>query len=105
MFLDLPAGAVKLLRRDPEAAGVSPHLVQRGQPEEGVERRVLQALRHDRPGELLEAQGELAFDVTRNGEGQKIAQEVEEVARQVAPPGLGAGDRFLYIEDVRLADL
>ena len=39
--------------RDPETAGVATHLVQRDQAVVAVQSRVLDALRHDRPGRLL----------------------------------------------------
>ena len=52
----LDALAVELRDRHPEAAGIAPDLVERGQPVEAVERGVLHALGHDRSRELLNAQ-------------------------------------------------
>ena len=52
-----------------EAAGVAADLVQRGEAEVAVERRVLDALRHHRPGRLLEADDELLVAAAPAGRG------------------------------------
>ena len=56
----LAVRGVERLERGPEAVGLAPHLVERSQRVEAVEGRVLDALGHDGPGELLEAQHEVA---------------------------------------------
>ena len=55
----LERGGVELVRADREAPGIAADLVQRREPEVAVERGVLDALRHHRPGRLLPANDEL----------------------------------------------
>src|SRR5881275_839357 len=51
--------AVEVRRRQREAIGVAADLVERGEPEVAIERRVLDALRHHRTRGLLPAHDEL----------------------------------------------
>src|SRR5262245_54269673 len=70
---------------NPEPLRLSADLVQRGQWVVAIKGRVLYSLRHDRPGQLLEAQDEIAprFALLFSQSGgvskeQELADEIED---------------------------
>jgi len=93
-------GRVERAHRDAEALGIAPHLVERDQDVVAIEGGVLQPLGLQRPGVLLQLQGERLLlvgqglgDVVRLARQQHRAQEVEHAALDggIAPAGLGDG--------------
>ena len=83
--LPLAIALVKFVDADPEMLRLAADFVQRGQPVVNVERRILQALRHDRPGALLEFQNEMRVlgarflvQIFRKTEEQNVAQKIED---------------------------
>src|SRR5581483_12028705 len=72
LALDVPA--VEVVDRQPETAGVAADLVQRGEPQVPVERRVLDSLRDDGPGRLLEPRDERV--VARLGEREDARERL-----------------------------
>src|SRR6266853_760909 len=70
--------------RNAETAGVAADLIERDQPDIAIERSVLEAFRHDRAAQLLEAHGEAQGLLVLRGTtpvelaGQQLAQEIED---------------------------
>ena len=98
----LRVGGVELVDAQAEAAGVPAHLVQRGEAEVAVERGVLDALRHHRPGRLLEADDELV--VARLLQEEDAAQLLRDV-RAADLLAVCLVDRALVGPDVGAVDV
>ena len=76
---------MKLVDAEAEMLRLASHFVQRRQPVVNIERRVLEPLRHDRPGALLEFQNEMrvrlprfVVEIFRETKEQNVAQEIED---------------------------
>jgi hypothetical protein len=92
-YLDVAARPVKRLDRGAEVGGVAAHFVERHQAVEGVERRVLHAFGHRRPGQLLEAHHQLGLEVASDTPQQDVAEEIEKIRIEVRADGFGRLDR------------
>ena len=77
-LLRLQAGLMECCGGDAEVPWVTPHLVQRDEPVEGIEDGVLEAFGHRRPGELLETHDQLTFEVAAYAQEQQVMQEIKE---------------------------
>ena len=76
---------VKCLDTQPELLRLAADFVERRQTVINVEHRVLESLRHDRPGELLEFENEmhvllarLHIQVLRETKKQNVAEEIKD---------------------------
>src|SRR6185369_15142063 len=73
-----------------EAVGLATHLVERDQPVVDIEDSVLDTLRDDRPGSLLEFQDELALHLPSGALGAGRKSQEQEIADEVEDRGVGA---------------
>src|SRR4051794_10458362 len=86
---------VKICNRQSTLGRIAPDLVERQQHVIAVERRVLERLRHHRPGELLDLEREvshacLAVSAAAGSdevEGEYVAQELEDADVRAEPGG------------------
>src|SRR5205814_8391781 len=102
---------VKGLDTQSELLWLATHFVERSQTVVNVEHRVLESLRHDRPGELLKFEDEMHVLLTRlrievlwESKKQNVAEKIEDrfLHRRIA--ALGRGDRALDHLSIFVAD-
>ena len=92
-------GAMELRHVDAEMLRFAADLVERDEPVINVERRILQPLRHDRPGALLEFHHKVfvlgdtrRVRVRRELEQQNVAQKIEHRPLDARVAALGQRD-------------
>src|ERR1700720_4490744 len=93
---------VKCIDTQPELLRFAPNFVERRKPVVNVERRILETLGHDRPGELLKSEHKLhvlfaplRIQVFRKPEKQNVAEKIENRFLDRRVTALGGGNRPL----------
>ncbi len=94
------AARVELFERHAEPAGVAADLVERDQPVEVIEDRVLDPLGHHRAGVLLEPHDHLGLERACDPELEQVAEELEQIDVDLGPVRPGRLDRLVDVVPV-----
>src|SRR5690242_3239269 len=81
--LPLRADAIKLLDASTEGAGIAADFVQANKAVKAVKGCILHRFGHDRSRKLLEAQGQLGFELAGTAQEQDIKQEIHQLGIEV----------------------
>src|SRR5205807_8374037 len=102
MLMSIQISFVKTVDAQPELLRLAAHFVEGRQTVVNIERGILQAFRHDRPGKLLKFKHELhvllarlRIQVRRKTKKQNVAKEIENLFLDRRIASLGRSNRAL----------